>query len=256
MGGTYCETEYEQFQCRKQGQSFDIKRQVLNPKGCTGFPIEIFQGSFEEQSNQRPSRTNAKLKSRKTESSDKIDLLANIAACGSLGCPRSMWFTCAEVIHSLREYHPGDWLTALKLSEYASYNVPESLSAGPPVHQFWWLVPLNNHPVQADKRVITRSTCGWIVEEKEGELSRAGPALSPSSSHHSAAKALQFFGGREISVEFSLRAEVPTGCLHLGGEGAGWEREDHWEAESVFFGARIFFWKRLGKEGQFCIASQ
>ena len=91
-----------------------------------------------------------------------------------------MWFTCAELIHSLLEYLPGDWLTALKLrlSEYASYNVPESLSAGPPVHQFWWLVPLNNHPVQADKRVITRSTCGWIVEEKEGELSRAGPALS------------------------------------------------------------------------------
>ena len=108
MGGTYCETEYEQFQSRKQGQSFDIKRQVLNPKGCTGFPIEIFQGSFEEQSNQRPSRTNAKLKSRKTESSDKTDLLANIAACGSLGCPRSMWFTCAELIHSLLEYLPGD----------------------------------------------------------------------------------------------------------------------------------------------------
>ena len=70
--------------------------------------IEIFQGSFEEQSNQRPSRTNAKLKSRKTESSDKIDLLANIAACSSVGCPRSMWFTCAELIHSLPEYLPGD----------------------------------------------------------------------------------------------------------------------------------------------------
>ena len=120
----------------------------------------------------------------------------------------------------------------LKLSEYASYNVPDSLSAGPPVHQFWWLVPLNNHPVQADKRVITRSTCGWIVEEKEGELSRAGPALSllralttlqqrlcnslaVERSRSSSRQALRF------SVEFSLRAEVPTGCFHLGRGGTG-----------------------------------
>ena len=89
----------------------------------------------------------------------------------------------------------------------------------------------------------------WIAEEKEGELSRAGPALSPSSSHHSAAKALQLFGGREISVEFSLRAEVPTGCLHLGGEGAGCEREDHWGGGIGLFWSSYIFLKEAWERG-------
>ena len=159
-----------------------------------------------------------------------------------------MWFTCAELIHSLLEYLPGDWLTALRLSEYASYNVPDCLSAGPPVHQFWWLVPLNNHPVQADKRVITRSTCGWIVEEKEGELSRAGQ-LSLSR----ALTTLQQRLCNSLAVERSRSSSRWEQKFQLAA--FIWVEEEQVEREKimgkVFFGALYIIWKRLQMNDHF-----
>ena len=168
-----------------------------------------------------------------------------------------MWFTCAELIHSLREYLPGDWLTALKLklSEYASYNVPESLSAGPPVHQFWWLVPLNNHPVQADKRVITRSTCGLSRKKKESSRGRGQLSLlrALTTLQQRLCNSLAVERSRSSSrweQKFQLAASIWVEKEQI-------EREKAMgKAELVFFGAHIFFWKRLGKGGQFCIAFQ
>ena len=156
-----------------------------------------------------------------------------------------MWFTCAELIHSLLEYLPGDWLTAfkLKLSEYASYNVPESLSAGPPVHQFWWLVPLNNHPLQADKRVITRSTCGGLPRKKK-ESSRGRGQLSLLR----ALTTLQQRLCNSLAVERSRSSSRWEQKFQLAA--SIWVEKEQvarekiiGEAELVFFGAHILFLK-------------
>ena len=123
------------------------------------------------------------------------------------------------------------------------------------MHQFWWLVPLNNHPVQADKRVITLSTCGWIAEEKEGELSRAGPALSFELSPLCSKGFATLWRSRDLGrvlVESRSSNWLPP---------SGWRRSRLRERRSLgrrnwSFLELIYFFERGFREGQFCIASQ
>ena len=106
------------------------------------------------------------------------------------------------------------------------------LSGGPLVHQFRWLGPLNNRPVQPDKRVITRSACG--LGGGKSRLSRAGPcSLSLSSSHHGALQSscpplCKLFGGWQVppKPKFRSAAWVEKGWMRLGCGEASFKRRE------------------------------